>query len=360
MIKSPFTNKRMLVAEGLHLPVSRHFYYSYFGVRGRYDTVNKTGIYINGDTPGTGFFARETDSHSYRRFIAAVRKGQKQNFWTLLLRKEFDFEREIEKLGKLIEDGKDTNRRTILDQYLNALLLAKEENLLQRVVRAVKDKMGHRPNKTLTSILSHYKSRIATLQHEVKSAQININEFMSGEALAEWGHVVEEFGKLVDSRRLWHVEYDGSRCYYHQVFFDMGIFDFVQSPFDTPVMRDSSGTHYYLYPMGLIKAQSSVDFEMIPIEDLNLEYGVVDLNTLENRPDFYGARKKGKKKGSHRRQAADPLSTLYGTSRSMVVGQLTISNLNLTFYCNHTGPVQDFVKAFNDFKHKGWDVTIRR
>ena len=156
--------------------------------------------------------------------------------------------------------------------------------------------MGHRPNKTLTSILSHYKSRIATLQHEVKSAQININEFMNGEALAEWGHVVEEFGKLVDSRRLWHVEYDGSRCYYHQVFFDMGIFDFVQSPFDTPVMRDSSGTHYYLYPTGLIKAQSSVDFEMIPIEDLNLEYGVVDLNTLENRPDFYGARKKGKKK----------------------------------------------------------------
>lgn len=340
--------KRMTVADGLRLPVSRHFYYSTFGVRGRYSTShNVGGLFICEGKPGTGFFVRNTESHSYRRFVTACRKKNEQNFFTLLLGKEPNFDKEYSLVDKAFASIDDEKKRAILSSYQNMLGLAKEEELLQRIVRAVKDKMGHKPNKRLVSVLTHYKSSIASLERDARSAQMNYANMMNEEQAAEWNKVVETFHLLVESRRVWSVFSENGIPAYQQVFFDMGIFDYIQSPGDTPVMRDHKGIHYYLYPDGVIKANSSVDFNFIEWKNINVQFTVVDISTLGVRPQFNSH----KRKKSHSKHT-DALSTLYGTSRQQVVGEIYIPELDIRFFVNHTGPAEDFAKVINDYKSK--------
>lgn len=345
---SELFGKRMLVAEGLRLPVSRHFCYSTFGVRDRYSTGNNViGQFVVEGTPGTGFFIRNTESHSYRRFVSACRKKNEQSVWTLLSGKEPDFEKEYKRVEQAYATVDNEKKQRILSYYQNVIALAKDEELLQRIVRAVKDKMGHRPNKRLVSVLTHYKSSIAGMERDVRAAQLNYANIMTDEQKKDWKKVVEAFHMLVDSRRIWSVFSQGGEPAYQQVFFDMGIFDYVQSPGDTPVIRDHRDKRFYIYPDGIVAARSSVDFDFYGLGDYSVQFNVVDISTLAVRPKF-NSHKHKHKGNSH----TDALSTLYGTTRAQVVGELYIPELDLRFFVNHTGPAEDFFKAFNDYKSK--------
>ena len=338
--------KRMTVAEGLRLPVSRHFHYSTFGVLGRYDhRAHLGGMFVCEGQPGTGFFIRNTESHSYRRFVDAARAKNKQSFMTLLLGKEPNFDKERKRVVEVIESTDNADVKRILVSYENVIGLAKDEEQLQRIVRAIKDKMGNHPNKSLVSVLTHYKSSIAGLERDVRVSQLNYSKHMSEEEVASWTKVVEAFNLIVDSRRVWSVFLDDGNPSYQQVFFDLGIFDYIQSPGDTPVMRDYRGLHYYLLPDGMIVSRSSVDFDFYKWKDVEFQFSVVDISTLAVRPQFNS--RKGHHKHNH--HSTDALSTLYGTTRAQVVGEIYFPKLDLRFYVNHTGPAEDFVKALKKY-----------
>ena len=81
-------SRHIQVADGVTVPVSRHFYYSTFGVCGRHDNIVRTGNYVCSGTPGSGFFFRKCDSHSYHVFVRAQRRNLKQSMKTLLLGRE--------------------------------------------------------------------------------------------------------------------------------------------------------------------------------------------------------------------------------------------------------------------------------
>lgn len=348
MIVNPFTYKKVRLNNGIRLKVSRHFNYGFFGVRGRYDNVARTGAYVNTFEPGVGFFVHSLDSHSYRHFVKAEQKKLKQNFWTLILGKEPRFGKESKRVEKALESGNLTPvQNQILAQYLVMLNLGEKEEYFQRVIAALKKKMHSRRNNGqasyLSGIISSYKTHVATLQHDAKGSQLNIKNMLTPEALEEWHKVVDAFYELVDVRRIWQVV-DGDS--YEQVFFDMGIFDYIQSPFDTPMMRDSKGGLYFLYPQGLICRRSNVDFDFIPMQELDIQGGSLDINTLTSDLDMMPGR-------GRKRRYSDAISTLYSTvsKGSMAVGEFRIKNLDLTFCCNHVSNVVDFVKALNDFKH---------
>ena len=341
--------KRMTVAEDLRVPVSRHFFYSIFGVRGRYDQMSHNNNFVCDPISGTGFFMRSTESHSYRRFVNAIRDKQKQNLFTLLFRKEPNFDRESALVEEAFAKVKNDEERHILSSYQNVLGLAKEEELLQRIVRAIKDKMGGHPNKALVSVLSHYKSSIAGLERDVRSTQIDFRKTLTEEQQADWAKVIETFHLLVESRRVWSVYTEDGTPAYQQVFFDMGIFDYIQVPGDTPVMRDHNGMCYYVLPTGLVAARSTVDFDVLPWNEVDIQYKVVDISTLAVRPQFESHSHKHKK---HSHKQTDALSTLYGTTRAQVVGELYFPQLDLRFFVNHTGPAEDFARAIGNWKMK--------
>lgn len=340
-----FLKKRILVAEGLRMSVTRHFIYSDFAVKWHRDNVTQLSIFVVEGKPGTGFFMRSSDSQSYRQFVAASQRKNKQNFFTLLLRKEPDFDKEYELARKAYETAKNDQERRILSCYQNVVTLARDEEQLQRVVRAVKDKMKDRPTKRYLSILSHYKSSINRLERDAHEAQINYAKDMDETQLRLWGKVVDAFQLLTESRRVWAVFIDQGENSYKQVFFDMGVFDYIKSPGETPVMRDQEGRHYYLYPDGLVASRSSVDFDFHPWASMEVKFGVVDISMLAVRPQFNTRRS-----SKHRHKGTDAMSTLYGASHSQVVGEIYFPKLDLRFYVNRTGPAEDFVKALNEWK----------
>lgn len=339
--------KRMTVAEGLRLPVSRHFKYSTFGVKGRYDTGAGLSTFVVEGTPGTGFFVRNSESHSYRRFVNAARKRNSQSLMTLLLGKEPNFDKEYKRINDAFANVKNEQERKILSSYQNVVGLARDEEQLQRIVDAIKEKMGGHPNKSLVSVLSHYKSSIASLERDVYSAQIDYGKFLDEAGKAEWEKVSDAFHLIVESRRVWSVYLENGNPAYEQVFFDMGAFDYIRVPGNTPVMRDHRGMHYYVYPDGLVAARSSVDFDFHPWKDIDVEFSVVDISTLAVRPQF-----NSHKQGKHKHKATDALSTLYGATRAQVVGEVYFPQLDCRFYVNHTGPAEDFVKALKEWKKR--------
>lgn len=339
--------RRVTVAEGLRLPVSRHFHYSTFAVRGRHESGTHLSMFVVEGTPGTGFFVRNSESHSYRRFVVESQKKNQQSFLTLLLRKEPDFEREYKRVNEAFGKVKNEQERRILSCYQNVLGLARDEEQLQRIVRAIKDRIEDKPSKSLVSVLSHYKSSIASLEHDAAAAQLSYGRLLDEEQLAAWGKVVDAFHLIVESRRVWSVFTEDGKPAYKQVFFDMGVFDYIKSPGETPVMRDYNGVHYYLYPDGMVVGRSSVDFDFHAWNTLDVNFSVVDISTLAVRPQFnlHKYRKR-------RHVATDALSTLYGTTRAQVVGEIYIPQIDRKFYVNHTGPAEDFAKALSEWKKK--------
>ena len=96
-------------------------------------------------------------------------------------------------------------------------------------------------------------------------------------------------------------------------------------------------------------SRSNVDFDFHPWNEVGVQYNVVDISTPAVRPQF-NAHHRHKSKKRHGK--TDALSTLYGTTRAQVVGEILFPTLDVRFFVNHTGPADDFVRALGNLMSK--------
>lgn len=362
------------VAEGLWLWVSNYHFYTTFGIHGRYDTSYRSGRFIETGTPGTGFYARESDSHNYRDFVQEMKGRNVRRYRNLLLGKEFSYDGEIGRAGYVRQREPDSRKREILESYINTLSLAKEAEQMERMVRAVKDKTGHHPNKFMVSVMNHYKNRIVNLGHDVRATQMDVKSMYGEEQLDQYSVVVKAFSNMMQSHRIWQVNANaGIKERYFQVFFDLGIFDYIQSPTATPLLRDRDGVLYFIYPEFIIKARRATDFDLIPLSQLSFNYREVPYFTLDYPPEYHTQRKRSfwknllKRHRSHRHRtphyrndyAVTNANDLQGKftrldmemeGRERVLGEMRIPELNLTYYSIDNQSLHAFVKAMNRYK----------
>ena len=313
--------KRVRVSEGLYVWISNHFTYSDFGVRDSGEMRYYGRRYINLGSPGTGFIERESESHSYHEFVRDAIAKQKPSYWKMVTGREPDFKREIAAVEQALE-GAEGLRRRILDAYLNALRIHRTEERMERIVRGIKDKIGHHSNKYLVSVMSHFKNKIAQLSHDMDSVEVHVSSLCSPEQYAAYLEMVEAFTHVASCRRVWHYN-EAKRAKYNSVFFDLGIFDFIRSESYLPLMRDSHGTLYYLLPQEMLVVRSSVDFDVVPYSSLS----IVSQELAVEEP-------------------IEMLSSRLGDAASMI----RIPELDLTFYFNHVRAVLLFEEAWNRLK----------
>lgn len=317
----PFKYKRL--SRDLFVKVSNHFHYSDFGVRFGTDETGASRRFICTGTPGTGFFERESESHSYHMFVRGHMAAQKPRYLNLLLNREPNYDRELAKVHEVTKIIDDPRKSEILECYASALTIGRMEEELQRLIRAVKDKMGHHHKKHLVSIISHYKRKISLLERDMASVEYKLKEHYSEETWQAYEEAVEAFGKMVNRcRRVWHHN-DNVSGKFAQVFFDLGVFDFIRADCYLPMMRDSLGTTYYLLPDALLVARGSLDFDLVPLKTLTM---VVQDTSIEETTEL--------------------LSSYIGDAASMIL----IPGMNLTFYFNHVQVVVDFIQAVDKLK----------
>lgn len=321
-----FPYKVVKVTEGLHVKVSNHFYYNDFGIRDSGEMRYSGRRYVMTGTPGTGFIERESESHSYHQFVRRLLALQKPNYWRMLLGKEPSFARELALANKALMNASDPRIREMLECYVNALTIGKKQEYMERVVRGIKDKMGHRSNKFMVSVMSHYKSKMHQLEHDMDAVVWKVKDHCSPETYEAYLEVVKAFTRVASCRRIWCRSGDErarGRHRYPQVYFDMGVFDYIRCEDYLPMMRDVNGTVYYILPDVLVVVRGTVDFDLVPLKTLT----VVSQELSIEEP-------------------TESMMNRIGDAASMI----KIPELNLDYYFNHVHPVVDFVNALDRMK----------
>lgn len=317
-----FPYKWVKVADGLHVRLSNHYRYSDFGIRNSGEMRYTGRRYVASDMPGTGFIERESESHSYHQFVHRQLAEHSPSYWRMLTNREPNFDKALEEANKALMNATDPCRRDLLECYVNALTVASKEEYAQRVIRAIKDKMRHRSNQFMSSVISHYKSKIRQLEHTMDAVQWNVKDHCSPETYEAYCEMVQTFTRVASCRRIWQMD-TRKRRQYDQVFFDLGVFDYIRSDTYLPLMRDNRGQRMYLLPEMMIVARSAVDFDVLPLKRLTIvcqELAIVE-------------------------PTEDMLSSI-GDAASMI----EIPELKLNFYFNHYHAIRDFVHAVDRLK----------
>ncbi len=314
--------KRVKVTEGLYVTVSKHYHYSDFGVRDSGEMRYYGRRYISPYTPGTGFIEHESESHSYHKFVKGFTRLEKPNYWRFFFGKEPSYKRERVLAKKALAAADSDMKRELLDCYVNALAVGENAERIERVVRGVKDKMGHKSNKFMVSVISHYKTKLSHLGNDMSAVEFHLKNHYPAEVMEAYNKMVDTFVKVTACRRIWCQE-KGRKGEYGQVFLDLGIFDFIRSDSYLPILRSPDGMHYYILPDCVIAARSSVDFDVYPLKDMTIVSQELAIEeTMEN------------------------LSSQLGDAASMI----RIPELDLTYYFNHVRPIVEFVNRVDKLK----------
>ena len=363
---------RKTIAKGLTVWVSNHYCPTLFGIRGHYESSYKSGQYVECGAPGTGFFVRNSSSHSYKNFCKEERAKLVPQYKNMVQGKEFSFEKEIERVTKAKEENTNPIRDMILESYLNVLPLAKEAEEAERYVNGIKE-LSHRRHR-LTSYQSHVmsgiKSKIARLGHDVRDIQLYIPKLCGEELYQQFADVAKQFTQVASSHRIWSVRenYEGLEAAFTQVYFDLGIFNFIQAPLMTPMMRDAEGRKIFFYPEFVIRAKDSVDFEVFEMKSLTFLFREVPYDMISNMviDSYYDVDDSSSSTRLHRRnyeQFGDGLLVNKDSKalndmeeetkiRERVVGELYVPEMKMRYYVRDVKALRTFVHTLNEYKDK--------
>ena len=306
----------------MHVWVSNHYRYSDFGIRDSGEMRYTGRRFVAGETPGTGFIERESESHSYHQFVRRKLAKQSPSYWKMLMGKEPDFDKALAEANQALMDATDLRRRELLECYVNALTVARKEEHAERVVRAIKDKMGHHSNKFMVSVISHYKSRIRQLEHDMYAVEWYVKDHCSPETYEAYCEMVHAFSKVASCRRIWQLNAE-RRHQYDQVYFDLAVFDYIRSDTYLPLMCDNQGREMYILPDAILVVRSAVDFDLLPLKTLTL---VCQELAIE--------------------EPTEDMLIAIGDAASMI----KIPELDLSFYFNHFHAIRGFVEAVDKLK----------
>lgn len=314
--------KRARVAEGLHVWISNHFYYSDFGIHDMEGRRFDGRRYVMTGTPGTGFIEHDSESHSYHAFVRACVAEQKPSYLRMLMGREPSFDNAIAAANRAMADCSEPYKKDLLEHYANALTVARSAEYTERVIRGIKDKMGHKHDQYMSGVLGYYKNRLRHMRHDMTSVVWHVREHCSAETYQAYCEAVEAFSQVASCRRIWYYDRSAKQSFV-QMFFGVGVFDFIHSEVYLPYMCTPDGTHYYLLPDIAIVARSNTDFDVVPLKTLTVvcqEMAIEEVN--------------------------ESMVGFMGTAASMI----KIPEFDLNFYFNHLHPVVRFVEAVDKLK----------
>ncbi len=354
--------------------VSNHYCPTLFGIRGKYESSYKSGQYVESGAPGTGFFVRNSSSRTYKAFCQNERAKLMPKYWEMVRGHEFSFDREIARAEQAQgEKGMNKWKEMVLESYVNVLPMAKEAEESERIINAIKDlsHRRHRLSSYQTHVMSSFKSKEARLGHDVRGIQLHVPEICGEERYQKFGGVVVAFSQLAASHRIWSVRnnFSGLESSFVQVYFDLGIFDFIQAPLMTPMMRDAEGNRYFFYPDFIVRSRDNVDFDVFELKGLNFLFREVPYDMVSNMViDSYYDRENTQDVSTHlhRRnyeQFGDGLLVNKDTKalneieeehkmRERVVGELYIPEMGSRYYVRDFKSLKTFVKALNQYQEE--------
>lgn len=338
--------KRVRIAPGVHLNLSRRGVSTTIGVRGASVNFGKKGTYVNTGIPGTGFYNRQKISGGRGRPHASVKRNihtspsgggqllgygcagilallflfmgliwlieEKQIFTgiiflsfalyvvvgAILINTSISAKPKAPSINWVDQAKRMLPRtsgtaRLILQNFIHCYELAQQIDEESAIVQGLEKKLSKKPNEQLERLLKDCRGVLTKRMRQLEATQINVDSQLSEEEKAAYSRLCERFEALLSTDKIWLIT-DEVLTTQRKAFSNIsikrceasiyvGVFNFLKSAFDIPVL-DSGDARYYIYPKFIIKATDVCHFYVYPHDLGGLTTATVNYQESEARP----------------------------------------------------------------------------
>ena len=338
--------KRVRIAPGVHLNLSRRGVSTTIGVRGASVNFGKKGTYVNTGIPGTGFYNRQKISGDRGRPHASVKRNihtspsgggqllgygcagilallflfmgliwlieEKQIFTgiiflsfalyvvvgAILINTSISAKPKAPSINWVDQAKRMLPRtsgtaRSILQNFIQCYELAQQIDEESAIVQGLEKKLSKKPNEQLERLLKDCRGVLTKRMRQLEATQINVDSQLSEEEKAAYSRLCERFEALLSTDKIWLIT-DEVLTTQRKAFSNIsikrceasiyvGVFNFLKSAFDIPVL-DSGDARYYIYPKFIIKATDVCHFYVYPNDLGGLTTATVNYQESEARP----------------------------------------------------------------------------
>lgn len=272
-------------------------------------------------------------------------------------RSVFSYKREKRNAQKVLDSlsHNDKDMRNILKAYIQCLTINEEFDKEQEIIEELKKSTDQ---KALDLVPIH-EARLEALKVSLGKVQYNADGDLSEEQKQAFKLFTDSFDNLCDSDKIWFETgvTPQNLIYREETKFEFGVFDYIKSEFEIPVIRiPQTSINFYIYPHFIIRSESTTNFRIYPIEKIEIEY--TSLNFREEykqhlmqpkdatliSSNFLYETKKGE---PDRRHAYNPLYITYD------YGKLTIPQFrftrSMTFYVSNRDSAKNMQEAYVNY-----------
>ncbi|GEM_PF-489543 len=332
--------KRVKVAPGVYVNLSKGGVSTSIGPRGAKITMGRNGTYINTGIPGTGIYSKRKIGGSTHRNNINITNSQEQSsgctfflipyiafnlffvigwlgefdflyemkfpFLTFILgnvtlvvfgliiwliserikenRNKFTYKKERKNAQKAIDSLPiRAKERDILKAYIECLVIAeqidKQNQILEQLRKGTTDK-----EKTAKTIVE---AKLEELELNLRKVQYNADEGITEKQKQHFEQFCIDFETLSTSDKIWFVTGSNSTgVLREETTFEVGVFDYIYSEYDIPIINIPKTTvKYYFYPQFIIRSEKTTKFTIYSWDKVELQ--ATTQNFIE-RENIYG------------------------------------------------------------------------
>lgn len=183
-----------------------------------------------------------------------------------------------------LESAENETEKAILSKYIEAFSLEKEKKALELEVENLTKKTSRRNNEEIKEQLILKQNELNTINSKIENSSYLADDSLSPDQVAAFNKVVDAFRSVWLSASIWEIvserssnvpkSYATHSIERERVLFDFGTFLNIKTQFKTPIIKDSLGFSYYIYPEFFIKTKGKHNFKVIPYTSTPFSYSL--------------------------------------------------------------------------------------
>ena len=249
----------------------------------------------------------------------------------------------------------DTYAKDILKAYLQCLTINEEHDKEQEILEEMKKSTKQK----VLDLIPVHEAKVEALKDAIKKVQYDADAGLSEEQKQAFQDFSDSFETLCESDQILFESGVNERgaITKEETKFEFGIFDYIKSGFDIPVMViPKSSTKFYIYPRFIIRSESTTNFAVYPIEEINIDYNIVQLRD-EKRTSTPGPQDatiissnylfETKNGEPDRRYSFNPMFITYEFGRLMIP-KFTFTR-ELTFYISNNNSAKEMHESYQQY-----------
>jgi len=171
-------------------------------------------------------------------------------------------------------------KKQILERYIQCLEISLKISEIESVLAKLRRKIKKSKVKEHIHILE---KRLEKLNMDLENSKYLAEEGLNQEKLKSYENLCKTFEKMMESNKMWEETSSASVLTAKSpmvrtvdrkaIKMNVGVFDYIKSDYDIPMIIFNSGLNLYLYPNFIITAESTTEFEIYSWDQIMCEDG---------------------------------------------------------------------------------------